>query len=99
MSLIDKTVVVRRGGSYLTIPAVAIDRYLAKGYDVVDSAGNVIKESVPNDINSLKIAYEKHTAKIKELEATVLELKRELRTKSEAEPEVKPVAKRGNKKS
>lgn len=103
MSLIDKTVEVRRGGSYLTIPVEAIDRYLAKGYDVVDSDGNVLKESVPNDINSLKVAYEQHKAKIKELEATVLELKRELRAKADVKPEsadveVKP-AKRASKKS
>lgn len=79
MSLIDKTVVVRRGGSYLTIPVDAVDRYLAKGYDVVDSAGNVLKESVPHDVNALRIAYEKHVAKIKELESTILDLKRQLR--------------------
>lgn len=100
MSLIDKTVEVRRGGSYLTIPTDAVDRYLAKGYDVVDADGNVLKESVPHDVNALRAAYEQHVAKIKELEKTVLGLKHQLQNaanKTDEEPVAKP--KRANKKS
>lgn len=90
MSLIDTTATVRRGGSYLTIPANAVERYLAKGYDVVDENDTVIKSSVPNDINTLKIAYEQHIAKIKELEAQVKELKAQIvkSTKHEKKAEV-----------
>lgn len=68
-------VTVRRGGGYLTIPAEAVDRYMAKGYDVVDSNGNILKESTPNDINALKRAYENHVAEIKKLKAEIAELK------------------------
>jgi len=74
MSLVDETVRVRRGGSFLTIPTTAIDRYLAKGYDVVDSSGNVIKASMPTDIHALREAYEKQTAEIKALKARIKEL-------------------------
>ncbi len=101
MSLLDTTITVRRGGSYLTVPANAADKYLAKGFDIVDEAGNVIKESVPNDVNSLKAAYNKHIAKIKELEDTIKALKAQLEV---AEPVAAPAkasstAKRGSKKS
>ena len=72
--LADGTVEVKRGGAFLTIPANAVDRYMARGYDVVDSQGNVIKESVPNDLNALKIAYQKHVAEIAELKKKIAEL-------------------------
>jgi hypothetical protein len=69
------TVTVRRGGSYLTIPFGAIERYKAKGYDVVDEKGNVIQSSTPNDVNILKRAYEEHVEEIKRLKAEIAELK------------------------
>ena len=71
----NDTVTVRRGGSYLTIPAGAIDRYKAKGYDVVDDNGNVLDASIPNDINILKKAYEQHTAEIARLKEEIARLK------------------------
>lgn len=91
MSLVDSTATVRRGGSYLTIPANAVERYLAKGYDVVDENDNVIKSSVPNDINTLKIAYEQHIAKIKELEAQVKELKAQIAKSAKHEEKAEAV--------
>lgn len=81
MSLVDSTVTVRRGGSYLTVPANAVDRYLAKGYDVVDETDNVIKTSIPNDVNALKVAYNKHVAEIKELKEQIHKLERQLEAK------------------
>ena len=96
MSLVDETVRVKRGGSFLTIPTTAIDRYLAKGYDVVDSSGNVIKASMPTDIHALREAYDKQTAEIKALKERIKELesKSELPTESE-----KPVPTKRGKKS
>ena len=69
------TVTVRRGGSYLTIPVLAIERYKAKGYDVVDQQGNVLDASIPNDVNVLKRAYEQHIAEIKSLKEEIAKLK------------------------
>lgn len=71
----DNVVTVKRGGSYLTVPATAVERYLAKGYDVVDENDKVVESSVPNDINLLKIAFKEHTKKIQELEAEIAQLK------------------------
>lgn len=81
----NDTITVRRGGSYLTVPAVTADTYLAKGYDIVDEAGNVLQASVPNDLNVLKIAYKQHIAEIKALKARIAELE----SQSVAEPEEK----------
>ena len=75
----DNVVTVKRGGSYLTVPALAVERYLAKGYDVVDDNDNTLESSVPNDVNALKIAYEKHIAKIKDLESQISTLKAQLK--------------------
>lgn len=73
----SETVTVRRGGSYLTIPALAVERYIARGYDVVDDKGNVIQSSVPNDVTILKRAYEEHVAEIKKLKEEIAQLKSE----------------------
>ena len=86
MSLIDSTVRVRRGGSFLTVPANAVDRYMEKGYDVVDKAGNVLKTSTPNDVNALKLAYEQHVSEIKALKEQVRKLEKQL---AEVNTEVK----------
>lgn len=63
----EQTVTVRRGGSYLTIDANAIERYLAKGYDVVDNNGNVVTECVPSDIVTLQKAFIDKSTEIKRL--------------------------------
>jgi hypothetical protein len=91
MSLVDNTVMVKRGGSYLTIPANSVERYMAKGYDVVDDSGNVVRESIPNDVATLKIAYKKHLDEIKTLKERIAELeKSNVETTTE---ETKPVRK------
>lgn len=71
------TVTVRRGGSYLRIPTSAVERYMAKGYDVVDEAGNVLQGNIPNDINVLKNAYKEHIEEIKKLKEEIAQLKAE----------------------
>lgn len=85
-----KTVTVKRRNVYLDVPADAVDKYLAKGYDVVDSLGNVIKEHVPNDPSALKLAYDKHVAKIEELEAEIVKLRAEVAKLRLAKP-AKPI--------
>lgn len=76
------TVTVRRGGSYLRISPSAVERYMAKGYDVVDEAGNVLQGNIPNDINVLKNAYKEHVEEIKKLKEEIAQLK----AKPKAEP-------------
>lgn len=69
------TLTVRRGGSFLTIPALAVDRYLAKGYKVVDANGNPIQTEDADDAKALKQKCDAYVAEIKKLKAEVSELK------------------------
>ena len=74
----EQTVTVRKGGSYLTIPVLAIERYMAKGYDLVDNHGNVLKACVPNDIGTLQKAFVDKSAEIERLTQEVKRLKGEI---------------------
>ena len=48
---------VKRGNVELEINEACLNSYLAKGYDLIDSKGNVISKGTPNEMNSLKLAY------------------------------------------
>ena len=97
MSLVDKTIEVRRGNVYLTIASELADRYVAKGFDIVDTEGNVIKQSVPNDIQTLKASYEAHIQEIKDLKQEIKDLKTQLR--ESATPKEAKTTKKTSKKS
>ena len=73
------TVEVCRANVVLTVPRDRVDVYLAKGYNIIDASGNILKEAVPNDVNSLKAAYEKHVAEIKSLKAQIADLESKLK--------------------
>lgn len=77
MSLVDNTVQVRRSNVYLRIPANEVDRYVEKGYDVLDNQCNVIRQSIPTDVKALQRAYEDHVAEIARLKAEIEALKSE----------------------
>lgn len=73
-----ETIGVQRANKYLRVPADAVDRYIAKGYDVVDENDNVVVKSIPNDMNTLKMEYSKQLEEIEKLKAEVSRLKAEL---------------------
>ena len=77
------TLTVRRGGSFLTIPALAVDRYLAKGYKVVDANGNPIQTEDADDAKALKQKCDAYVAEIKKLKAEISELKAKLEEHNE----------------
>lgn len=70
-----KTVTVQRANTILQVPEEWVDRYIDQGYDVLDSNGKVIQKSIPKDLGTLQKAYVEHTAKIKELEKEIEQLK------------------------
>lgn len=70
-----KTVTVQRANTILQVPEEWVDRYIDQGYDVLDSNGKVIQKSIPKDLGTLQKAYLEHTAKIKELEKEIEQLK------------------------
>ena len=95
MSLIDnKTVDVKRGNVVLTINAELVDRYIAKGYDLIDKTGNVIKKSVPTDVNSLKADYERQLSENKQLKEQIALLKAQLIDQNMVKSEKTTTAKR-----
>lgn len=55
-----------------------LNKYLARGFDVISEDGEVIKRSAPNDTNSLKKAYTEHIEEIKKLTAEIESLKAEI---------------------
>lgn len=73
---------VRRANTVLRVPADQADRYLADGYDVIGDNGEIEKESIPNDVNTLRIAYDRHVKRIAELEA---ELKKKTTSRKKSE--------------
>lgn len=77
------TLTVRRGGSFLTIPALAVDRYLAKGYKVVDANGNPIQTEDANEVEALKQKCDAYVTEINKLKAEVSELKAKLEERNE----------------
>lgn len=70
-----KTVVVKRANVVLTINADDVERYIKKGFDVLDANGVVVKSATPNDINTLQKAYVEHLAEIKALKEEIAQLK------------------------
>ena len=78
MSLVDEIVEVRRGNVYLKISQAEVAKYLAKGFDVVDESGNVIKACVPNDLGILRKAYVEKDNEIKALKREISALKAQI---------------------
>ena len=67
---------VRRANVILDVKEDQVQRYLDMGYDVIDEqTGNVVKASVPRDVKTLQIAYEKHIREIEELKLEIKKLK------------------------
>lgn len=69
---------VKRGNVFLTIRDDEIEKYMAKGFSVVDKNGKVIRESVPTELGQLQKAYSENTETIKKLTAENAQLKAEL---------------------
>lgn len=54
-----------------------IQHFLNLGYNIIDTEGKVVVESMPEDIGSLKAAFKKHTEEIAKLKARINELSAE----------------------
>lgn len=72
----DKMVYVQRANVVLRIKESAADRYLAKGYNILEEDGKtVIKEAMPRTVGELQVAYSNHLKEIEALKAEIEELK------------------------
>lgn len=76
-----------------------IDDFIAKGYRVIDETGRIVKDTAPDNLETLKAAYVSNTAEINSLKAEVARLKDELTRAQKilddkkAEPKATAVAK------
>ena len=86
----EQTVQVRKGGIYLDVPESAVQRYMARGYDVVDRYGNVIKACVPNELGVLQKAFVDKSAEIERLMADNLALRKQIEDLLAAISDIKP---------
>jgi len=80
---------VQRANVYLTIEEAEIPKYLAKGFNLLDASGRVVKQSVPTDIDTLQKAFIEHEAEISKLKSEIQALKSAgvEKTPAKAEPE------------
>jgi hypothetical protein len=66
---------MKRANVILNVNEAEVQYYMDLGFNQIDDTGNVIKESIPNDLNTLKMAYTEHVNKIAELEQEITDLK------------------------
>lgn len=89
-------ITVRRANVVLDIPEFQKAEYLAKGFDVIGPNGKILERTTPNDVNSLKKAFNELTEKVKELEKENAKLREQLASKKKKvekaeEPKADPV--------
>lgn len=58
-----------KGNKVKEINESQIESCVQQGYRIVNERGQVIQETVPTDLNSLKLAYKNNTETIKKLKA------------------------------
>ena len=67
-----------QGNRIKVIQETEIQRYVEKGYTITDGRGTVIRETVPTDMATLRLAYVDHQKEIKELKERIAELEQAL---------------------
>ena len=81
---------VCQGNVYLTVEEDEIDKYLAKGFSLVDErTGKIIKQSIPTEIGPLKKMYSEQVELNQKLASEIALLRNELKSLKEmktAEP-------------
>lgn len=68
-------ITVKRANVILTIENDEVDKYLEKGYDVIDGSGKVVQTGAPKNIGALQIALQQKDAEIAELKKEIERLK------------------------
>ena len=67
-----------RGNKVRQISENDIPKYVEQGYKIVDEKGTVLRDTVPTDVATLKLAYKQHTQQIAALKAENAKLKAQL---------------------
>lgn len=66
-----------------------IDSYVADGYKIIDETGRIVRETAPDNLETLKEAYISNIAEINMLKAEIARLKDEL-TRAEKARQAEP---------
>jgi hypothetical protein len=87
---------VVKGNVVLRVDDSMLDFYVNKGYTAKTLDGEIIKEAIPTDVNSLRKAYLQYKSEVKTLREKVKVLEEELASKK-AQPKVtaQPVVQEG----
>lgn len=81
---------VCKGNVYLTISEEEIDKYMSKGFSLVDEkTGKVIKQSIPTEIGSLQKLYSEQVELNKKLTEEIALLRNKIESLEKAEPTTK----------
>ena len=67
-----------RGNKVVSITEDAISRYVEQGYVIKDTNGNILRDTVPTDMASLKKAYVESKNEIKALKEEIAKLNAQL---------------------
>lgn len=61
----------RKSNRVQPIKESEVQHFLNQGFNITDAVGNIIIESVPNDVVSLKAAFKRHADEIAKLKETI----------------------------
>ena len=90
---------VQRGNVFLTVPEADVDKYMSKGFSLVDESGRVIKQCVPTEIGQLQKAYSEHVETIKQRDEEIAKLRAELEALKSAGVKKTPATKSESEES
>ena len=74
-------VYAEKGNKVKRIDESEIKKYAEKGFKIKNESGEVVQETIPTDVSSLRIAYKAHIDEIKALKAEIADLKAQLAKK------------------
>lgn len=82
---------VCRGNVYLDISNEEIEKYMAKGFSLVDAkTDRIIKQSIPTSLAELQKAYSEHVDTINQLNLEIARLKSKLQAQVEGKTSTSP---------
>lgn len=89
----------RKANIETAITADKVEKYVAEGYTIFDENNNIVKETAPDNLATLKQAYTEHIAELKVKDAEIVRLKDELTRAQKALSEMEAKAKKAEKKT
>lgn len=83
--------IVQRANVVLRVRDEEVDKYLARGFSLLNENGEVIRSATPNDLATFKEAYIRQSKEIEDLNSQIEELKAELEKARQKKSKTKQV--------